>query len=696
MGDILADRRIKYTLKTIRALLFLGLLAALFLSTVLFGMIYYLSQQGAPSLTVPQSTIVYAGDGSVIGETHNGEKRYWVKLGDISPYLQKATISIEDRSFYKHHGFDYKRIAGAAIADIKAMAKVQGASTITQQYARNLFLVHEKTWKRKMDEALYTLRLEMNYSKEQILEGYLNTIYYGHGAYGIEAAASYYFDKHASELTLSEASMLAGIPKGPGSYSPLIQPEKARQRQQVILQMMVKEGYITAKEADSAFAAELQYRKRDQLEQQHPAPYFQDAAMKSLSSLLGLDEKELSAKGLRIYTTLNPRLQTTAENIIRSTIPEGTELQAGFVAMNPKNGHVEALVGGRDYQESPFNRVTQAERQPGSTMKPFLYYAAVKEGFTPATEMKSAPTVFTYDEGKSTYQPSNYNGYYAEKPITLAQAMALSDNIYAVKTHLFLGMEKLIFTAKTFGITSKLAHVPSLALGTSPVHLLDMTAGYSMLANGGYAADPVFITKVEDSQGNEIYSADYSKERKLDEQAAFVTVHMMKGMFDKSLNGYTKVTGSSISEQLTRSYAGKSGTTETDSWMIGFSPDLNAGVWTGYDKNRTIDHVQEKSYAKQIWASFMEEALKDEPISAFKPPKGVEGVYINPENGKLAGKNCPVRHFAYFVAGTLPVEHCTEHSQESPGDNSPPQQEEAKKSWWQRIFPWKKDTKNPG
>ncbi|WP_191566625.1 transglycosylase domain-containing protein [Metabacillus idriensis] len=685
--EIITPRRLKITIKAVRAAIFIGLILFFLASAVLVTILLAAKWQGAPSLTVQQSSIMYANDGSELGKTHHGGKRYWVNLDEISPSLIEATVAIEDRHFYEHSGFDYKRIAGAALADLKAMAKVQGASTISQQYARNLFLVHDKTWKRKLTEAFYTIRLELNYSKEEILEGYLNTIYYGHGAYGIEAASNYYFGKSASDLSLSEASMLAGIPKAPGLYSPHENIERAKSRQALILKTMANQKVITHTEADQAYETQLTYRSVKNEQTADIAPYFQDAVMNELSKKLNLDQTTIETRGLRIFTTLDPDLQKMAEVKVADVIEESSDIQVGFMAMDPKTGYVKALIGGRDYAESTFNRVTQAKRQPGSTMKPFLYYAAVNKGFTPSTLLRSEPYTFKFEDGKSSYKPSNYNGYYANDTISLAQAIALSDNIYAVKTHLFLGMEELIETSKRFGVTSKLAHVPSLALGTSPVRLSEMVNGYGMLANGGKSIEPSYIKKVEDAEGNVIYQKEQEQEQILNKEAAFVTSHLMTGMFDEQLNDYTSVTGHAIIPKLSREYAGKSGTTKADSWMIGFAPQLVAGIWTGYDKDKTIDLVAERAYAKDIWAGFMEEALQDESVKAFTPPKGVIGVYINPKTGKLASDGCPVKRFAYFIRGTEPTEYCTEHLEH--GKQLPAKEKQKhEKTWYKKVLRW--------
>ncbi|WP_110112664.1 transglycosylase domain-containing protein [Bacillus sp. CGMCC 1.16541] len=679
-------KRARKYLRMIAVIAFILLIFFLFIVASIF---LYAKIQGPPPLTVPQTAIFYTDDGEeVLDEVHHGEKRYWIPIDEISPFLLQATLAVEDKRFYQHHGFDYKRIAGAVLADIKAMSKVQGASTITQQYARNLFLEHDKTWKRKLEEAFYAIRLEANYDKNRILEGYLNTIYYGHGAYGIEAASKTYFGKSASELTLSEATLLAGIPKGPSYYSPLVHFDHAKTRQGIILTMMIEDGFISKEQADQAHNKNITFASAPLDTKEPIAPYFVAAAMSQLKDELQIDETMIKTKGLRVYTTLNPKLQKIAEEKMHDTIAKESSIQAAFVAMNPNNGEVKALIGGRDYEESPFNRATQAVRQPGSTMKPLLYYAALEDGFTPSTLMRSERTTFTFDDGVSTYTPSNFNHYYAKGPITLAQAIALSDNVYAVKTHLFIGQNRLIEAAKEMGITTALKPVPSLALGTSPVKVIEMVNAYSILANGGKEVKPTFITKVETYDGDLLYEAKNEKKQILDEDLSSVMTHLMTGMFDESLNGYTTITGKPILKYTSRPYAGKSGTTATDSWMIGYSNELVSGVWTGYDKGKSIDSVPERSYAKKMWVTFMEEALRDQPASSFELPKGVKKAEINPENGLLATENCPIKHTAYYLSGTEPTEQCTAHLHNN--DEVTPSKKELphQPKWYKRWLPW--------
>ncbi|HET7521940.1 MAG TPA: transglycosylase domain-containing protein [Bacillales bacterium] len=690
--EVVTTKRLRRTWTCIKLALFLGFFAMSLIALAAIGLYAYAKIQGPPPLHVPQTTVFYASDGSRIGETrHGGENRYWVSLDEIAEPLIHATIAIEDKRFYNHFGFDFRRIAGAAIEDLMTMSMSEGASTITMQYARNLYLTQEKTWIRKIKEALYTLRLEANYSKGTILEGYLNTIYYGHSSYGIEAAAQYYFGKDAKDLTLAEASMLAGIPNGPRYYSPYYNMDNAQHRQKTVLEAMVTAGYITEKEAEAAAKQPLNFIEHHKETEPHSlAPYFQKTVERILKEKLHIQPEMIESGGLRVYTTLDPELQKIAEKWVDQAIDDDSKIQVAMVAMNPQNGNVKALIGGRNFEKSPYNRAVQAKRQPGSSFKPFLYYAALKNGFTPSTQLLSEPTTFRYNHGESTYSPHNYGGYYANDFITLMQALALSDNVYAVKTNMLIGPEKLVKTAKKAGITSPLAAIPSLALGTKPVSPLEMVRGYSAFANGGYRIEPRFITKIIDPEGNVIYKSEPQKEQVFDPQTAFVLAHMMTGTFDESLNDYTTVTGRNINNYLNRQVAGKSGTTATDSWMIGFTPKLAAGVWTGYDKGKTLDPVTDTHYSKKIWGHFMKEALEGQPKKPFDPPKGVVGVWVDPDTGKLATEDCPQRRFAYYVKGTQPTRYCRKHLKgtDRPEGNSPKTEEKENQSWLDRLFDW--------
>ncbi|NEU30452.1 penicillin-binding protein 1A [bacterium LRH843] len=655
--EVIINRHIRRKRRLFRLFIRLLLLSLVLISGGAVALLSYTKMQGPPPLNVSQATIFFGADNAPIGERHQGERRYWVDLSDISKDVVDATLAIEDRRFYKHFGFDPNRIAGAILANIRSGSKAQGASTITQQYARNLYLSHDKTWKRKWNELLYSLRLEMNYEKDDILEGYLNTVYYGHGAYGIEAAANHYFGKSAKSLSLAEASMLAGIPKGPSYYSPLLDYERAKKRQGIILQSMVENELLTQVDADEAHLESLLFKQSNLERPSVIGPYFQDVVEEQLIEDIGLDPMLFEAGGLKIYTTLDPNMQKEAEHWVATEMP-ASELQTALVAVDPRNGDVKALVGGKNYAESPYNRATQGKRAPGSSFKPFLYYAALENGFTPATTLLSEATTFTYDDDRSTYSPSNYQSIYANDFITLLQAMAFSDNIYAVKTHLLLGTEKVIELAQRVGIESPLREIPSLALGTLPVDVLEIVRGYSAFANGGKVVEPRFIRKVVDSEGTVLFESKPELTQVLDPNLTFILTDLMTGMFDPYLNAHASVTGGSVAHLVSRPVAGKSGSTSTDSWMVGYTPQLVTGVWVGYDKGQTLEHKTEGPIAKRIWANFTEHALKNKLKIPFQQPDGVVAVKMNPANGLLATEDCPTHRVTYFVKGTEPTKSC--------------------------------------
>ncbi|MFD2922898.1 transglycosylase domain-containing protein [Halobacillus naozhouensis] len=653
---------------------------------VLAAVFIYAVSLGPPSLHTEQNTIYYGADGKVIDEDHGAQERYWISKEEMPESIVQATLAIEDHRFYDHWGFDLRRIASAALTDLKAMKMVEGASTITQQYARNLYLSHEKTWARKIKEAFYAMRLEIFYEKDEIIEGYLNTIYYGHGAYGIEAASRYYFDKHAEELTLAEASMLAGIPKGPSYYSPLNNSENAEERQSVILSRMEELGYISAEKEQKAVAVSLDYYDHSGEAMKTVAPYFQDKVTEEAARILDTDVDSVKTGGYHIYTTLNKSHQKELEQSIDETIANGSEIQTASVIMDSQTGAVTALAGGKDHSKSAYNRVTDAQRMVGSTIKPFLYYAALMRDYTPLTMIASKPTSFELKNGK-VYSPSNYNNYYANRKITMAQALALSDNIYAVTTNVDIGPKNFVEALRTFGISGKLPAVPSLALGTASISLYEMVDGYMRMVSGSAAVRAHTITKITDRHGEVVYKykLNTDTEKSIDPNVAFTVTHMMTGMFDKALNGYMSVTGASISDQLTRMYGGKSGTTDADSWMIGFSPQYTMGVWTGYDDNRDITKTAEHQYSKQLWASTMETIHQPLPVATFTPTPGVKGVYINPKTGKLSGSGCPKERLVYMAEENIPTETCEPNEK---SDEEQINRELQDDSWLDGIVDW--------
>lgn len=578
--------------------------------------------------------------------------REWISLDDISPYLIEATINTEDKNFYKHIGFDYLRIIKAMAVNITSGTTSQGASTITQQYAKNLFLVFDKTWKRKWDEMWYTIEIESHYSKDEILEGYLNTINYG-GKYGIETASKYYFGKSAKDLTLAEAAMLTGIPKSPSNYSPFVNLEKATQRQQMILKNMYDDGVISEAEYNKALDEELKFIGEEEENELESVMYYQDAVIEELKSLKEIPESFLETGGLKVYTSLDMDAQKELEETVKNTMPD-SDLETASVMVNPNNGRVIALVGGKDYSKSEFNRATDAKRQVGSTMKAFLYYAALENGFTSSTTFTSEETTFTFNNDQ-TYSPQNYNGTYGNKPISMATAIAYSENIYAVKTHMFLGEETLVDIAKRLGITSNLDEVPALALGTSEIGMLEMAGAYSAFANEGYKVTPHFITKVVDKEGNVLYEANEEKDLILNSSLTFILNNLLTATYDTNFIDYNYPTAINLASRMTHKYSLKSGTTNTDNWYIGYNKDIVTAVWCGYDDSRDLKSSEYK-YAQNIWINTMENYMKDKDEAWYSQPDNVVGVLVNPISGKPATDADEKKMIMYYVKGTEPRE----------------------------------------
>ena len=580
----------------------------------------------------------------------NGNKE-WISLNNISNYLIDATISTEDKRFYNHPGFDILRIAKSMYVNVTTKNLSQGASTITQQLARNLFSNFDKTWRRKLKEAWYAFRIEIDYSKDEILEAYLNTINYGNGVLGIENASYYYFNKSAKDLSLAEASMLAGIPKAPNAYSPLNDSETAKKRQGIILNYMVKNKKISEKEAEDAYDIELKYIGKKQKLNLSTLMYYKDAVVNELNSIKSIPDSYINS-GLKVYTSLDINAQTILENSMKNNINDD-KLQVASIMMKPDNGAIIALIGGTDYLKTEYNRSLYSKRQVGSTMKPILYYAALENGFTASTNFLSQATTFTFSDN-DTYTPQNYGAIYPNHDISMAAAIAYSDNIYAVKTHLFLGEEVLVNTAKRIGINETLEKIPSLPLGTEELNIIDYVGGYATFANGGYKIKPHLIEKVLDCNDNVLYEFKEEKEPVLNSSIVYILNDLMTGTYDLTMIDYNYPTCGSLVNKITNKYAIKTGTTDTDSWTIGYNKDILIGVWNGYDDAKTIEINAVKS-SKNIWADAIEGYLKDKDTSWYDMPDNVVGVLVDPINGTLADNKTKKKKILYYIKGTEPI-----------------------------------------
>ena len=574
----------------------------------------------------------------------------WVSLDNISKYAINGIIATEDKNFYSHSGFDFLRIAKALYHDIKTGKLDQGASTISQQYIKNLFLSFDKTWERKIEEAYLTFELEVHYSKDEILEGYLNTINFGSGNYGIEDASMYYFNKNAIDLNLAEASIIVGIPKNPTYYNPIYYFENAKKRQKIVLESMYNNGYITKEEMIVAYNEELLFHGKKVNNYIVSSLYYKDAVMAELENISEIPKSLLEVGGLKVYTNLDINAQKNLENIISEEMANTGDLQVGAMIRNPKTGNIVALVGGKNYNESEFNRVTQAKRQVGSTFKPILYYSALENGMTPISTFMSEKTTFYIGESE-TYSPSNYADNYANKHITMSEAIALSDNIYAVKTHLFLGTKNLKNIGKRMGIKTSLPNNVSLSLGTTEISMLDFSNAFSTLANNGIKNTPQFIRKVTDLDGNVIYESDYEEEQVLDKRYTFILNEMLSNTYNYDYIDYTSPTMLSVSGLLTKKYAVKSGSTSSDYWVVGYNPDALVMVWNGYDDNRSVDGVSSK-VTKSIWARTIEAYLENNEENWYEIPNGVTGCFVNPINGSVT--DLSTKDLLYFIKGTEP------------------------------------------
>ncbi len=580
----------------------------------------------------------------------NGTSDQWIKLDDISKNLINATISIEDKNFYKHQGFDYLRIAKSLYINLINRKTLQGASTITQQYAKNLFLDFDKTWERKFKEAWLTVKMESQYSKKEILEGYLNTINYG-GVYGIENASFYYFNKSSRDLSLAEATILAGIPKSPTNYSPILNYDKAKQRQYIVLNAMVENKFITKEEMDNAFNEKLEFYGYIENNNFKTIRYFQDAVMDELDTL-DLPSSFIETGGLKIYTTLDINAQKILEESINNNITNN-DIELASIMQDPNTGEVLALTGGKDYSKSQYNRALYAKRQVGSTLKPFLYYVALENGFTESTTFTSEATTFVFANDQ-TYSPNNYNNKYGNKDISMATAIAYSENIYAVKTHLFLGEETLVEMLKRVGITSPLEAIPSLALGSEEITLKDMVSAYSTFASGGFKTNTHFIKKIEDSNGNILYEYKDNKEQVLNSSLVYIMNEILTSTYNYNFIDYNYPTCYDIASKLTKKYSIKTGTTDTDHLIFGYNNNIVVGIWSGYDDNRQAETSEGKTI-KNMWADIVENYLKDKENTWYELPNNVVGVLVNPITGEVANENTKNATMFYYIKGTEPT-----------------------------------------
>lgn len=597
---------------------------------------------------------IYSADKILLSEIYL-EKRDPVSLERIPRHLTDALIATEDRKFYTHSGVDLKAILRAIVKDIWAGEFVEGASTITQQLAKTLFLTPRKNIVRKVKEALLAFQLERRYTKNEILELYLNQVYFGSGAYGVESAARIFFNKSVKDLSLAECALVAGMPKSPSRYSPLVNQDLALKRRNIVLKQMLDTGIITDGVYNNAIAEPLTLAIGKMEADQ--APYFVDYIKKELEGIVG--PAQLYKGGLTVFTTLNNALQQEAEKAVTSGLDAvekrmrtsgaiKAEPQGALISLDITTGGIIALVGGRDYASSTYNRALSAERQPGSAFKPIVYGHAVEQGFAQNRLILDAPVVFRGAKKGLDWTPENFSGTYKGE-MTLRKALSISQNIPAVRLIEMLSPEPVIRFGRKLGITSTLAPNLSLALGSSEVTLLELTSAYTVFANRGQWVKPFGILEIVTSNGRVLWQAKSQKKVVMSRQDAAIVTDMLTGVIQEG-------TGRKAS-LLKRPLAGKTGTTDqyNDALFVGFSPSVAAGVWVGVDRDGTLGDLETGARAAlPIWIDYMRKAMAERPYEYFDIPDGVVRVTIDAVTGKAAQVGAQNAVSALFKKGTEP------------------------------------------
>ena len=622
----------------------------IFIIYAFFGL-FYLYLRVSPKLDLKKAnTIILYDKNNKEFFRGNGSKE-WIDLKNIDKDLINATISIEDKRFYKHNGFDYIRIIKSIFINLKSGSIKEGASTITQQYSRNLYLDFDRTLTRKIKEAYLSFKMEINYSKDEILEGYLNTINYGNGVLGIENASKYYFNKSSNNLSLGEASILAGIPASPQDYSPINNYKASKKRQKVILDSMVKNGYISKKEAKKAYNEKLLFYGKKEKLNLTTLMYYKDAVMNELYNLKVIPKDYIENNSIKIYTNLDLEAQTKLDDAIKNNI-ENDEIELSGVMIENKTGKIIALTGGKDYEKSQFNRALYSKRQVGSTLKPFLYYTALENGFTPSSEFMSKKT--TFNLGDTVYKPSNAGNIYANRKIPMILALAYSDNVYALKTNMFLGNTQFITTLNKVGINDVNNNV-SLPLGTSEINIITLTSAYQILGNEGKKTNNYLIREIKSKDNKILYKYHDDCNQVLNNNYVYIMNELLRNCYDYQLTDYSTPTCLSIRPKITKKYAIKTGSTNTDSLIVGYNKDYTLGIWSGYDNNKELKN-KDNSFSRNVWIDTMENYLRNKEDSWFDKPKDVNAVLVNPLNGRLATNESKKKKFIYYLKGTEPTE----------------------------------------
>src|SRR5918994_5672094 len=612
---------------------------------------------------MPQATTLY--------DVHNRpvftifkEYRIEVPLSRISPHLRRAIIAFEDQRFAEHSGMDPIRIVGAVWADIREGRKAQGGSTLTQQLARQSFLTREKKLWRKVREIALARRIERMYSKDEILELYLNKVYFGDGLYGAEAASRGYFGKPAADLDLSQAALLAGLVNAPSVNAPTVNMSRAVARRALVLNAMREQGIITKAAFDRASNEKV--KLVDTLRREEPlGQYFKEEVRQQLVKQFGWER--LSEGGLRVYTTIDPQMQRAAEANVatalqqiemrrarRKVTPGGGQLEAALVAMDPTTGEVRAMVGGRDFKTSRFNRATQALRQPGSAFKPFVYAAALEAGYSPSSVVTQLDQPIQTLQGAWIPEDEHSVG----SAMTVRSALRTSSNRAAVRMLEEVGIDKTVQQARKMGM-GNVPSVPSLALGSGEVTLMAMTSAFAAFADQGLLRPAIFIRRVEDANGKVLFDAKRPPQQVISPRTAFLMTSMLADVVNHGTAYKARQEG------FTYPAAGKTGTTNeyVDAWFVGFTPHLVTGVWVGFDKPRTIiSNGFAGELAVPMWARFMKQATAQHKPDTFKAPEGLIPASICRLSGRLPNGACDRIVTEYFARGTVPTQVCDQHS----------------------------------
>jgi penicillin-binding protein 1A len=623
--------------------------------------------QSLPSVTALEKleplkgTKIYDENDDLVTELHV-ERRIFAPLSQVPRSLQDAVIATEDRRFYYHWGIDPIGIGRAVLQNYRRGRIVEGGSTITQQLAKVLFLTPDKSLERKLKEAILALEIERRYPKDRILEMYLNQVYFGQGAYGVEAASRTYFGKSVSEVTAREAALLAGLPRAPSTYAPFENPKGAKQRREIVLRKMVEYGSL--KDGDARKFAQSDLGLIPPERRRTSGQYFLDYVQQTLEAKYGADM--VFKGGLNVYTTLNPSMQLAAEQSLRDGLRtlEGRSAQArpgehpegAIVTIEPQTGYVRALVGGYDFFRSEFNRAVQAKRQPGSAFKPFVYVAALEAGFTPATRVEDAPVSYAAGPNGNAWKPENYDRKFRGLT-TLQQGIEDSVNVVTVKLQERVGVNRTIRVARRFGIQSALTPNLSLALGTSDLSLLELTSAYGALANQGVWVAPIAIRYVTDAHDKLLEENVPQGREAVSPEMAYVVTHMLRGVVERGTGQAAKSLG--------RPVAAKTGTTNdyANAWFLGYTPRLVTGVWVGYDRPRSLGRDETGGrLAAPIWGAYMARVIGDSPKEDFPIPERVVIVSVDMDPSNECIRPVPMA----FVRGTEPTTSCGPRRQMTP------------------------------